>query len=182
MIYVFLADGFEEIEALTTVDLCRRANLELKTVSIGADQNVMGSHMIPVKADIMLSDVDWDATDITVLPGGKLGTDNLNACEELMGRVSERISAGKPVAAICAAPALLLGDRGLVKGKKACCYPGMEDHLEGADVTYDTVAMDGTVITSRGLGTSVDFALAIITLLKDAATADDIAKKVVYKR
>ncbi len=182
MTYVFLAEGFEEIEALTVVDLCRRAGLDVKTVSITADALVNGSHRIPVTADMVIDDVDWDAADMLVLPGGMPGTKNLAACDVLMRHVDERAASGRDIAAICAAPALLFGDRGLVNGKTATCYPGLEDHLKGANVTYDTIAVDGNVITSRGLGTAIDFALAIITRLTSAEKADEIAKSVVYKR
>lgn len=180
MVYIFLADGFEEIEALTVVDMLRRAGIEIKTASVKAETDVMGSHSIPVRADITLEDVEWDSADMLVFPGGMPGTRNLSECDELMKRLDERAAKNGDIAAICAAPALLFGDRGLLKGKKAICYPGMEDHLNGADVTYDTAVTDGNIITSRGLGTAIDFALAIITKLISGEKASEIAKSVVY--
>lgn len=182
MVYIFLAEGFEEIEALTVVDLGRRAGLDIRTVSITGAPEVMGSHAIPVGADLALKDVDWDKADMLVFPGGKLGTRNLSECDELMKRLDERAAKGGDIAAICAAPALIFGDRGLTQGRRAICYPGLEDHLKGADVTYDTVVTDGNMITSRGLGTSIDFALAIITRLISADKASEIAQSVVYGR
>ena len=180
MVYVFLAEGFEEIEALTVVDLGRRAGLDIRTVSVVSDRNVSGSHNIPVRADISIAEVDWNDAEMLVMPGGMPGTKNLAACDVLMQHVEARAKEGKRIAAICAAPALLFGDRGLTEGKTATCYPGMEDHLKGANVTYDTVAVDGNMITSRGLGTAIDFALAIITELISADKAAEIARSVVY--
>ena len=124
MVYVFLADGFEEIEALTPVDLLRRAGVEVKTVSIYPDRkNVTGARAIEVKADITIDGVDTGMADIIVLPGGMPGTVNLLECRELMDMVDEQNRQKKRIAAICAAPARILGSKGLLKGKKATCYP-----------------------------------------------------------
>ena len=181
MICLFLAEGFEEIEALTVVDLCRRAGLDITTVSITEETLVMGSHKIPVVADTVMSNVDWDSADVLVLPGGKLGTQNLASCDVLTSKLDAHVAAGKLACAICAAPALVLGERGLVDGKRACCYPGLENHLKGAEVTANNVTVDGNIVTSRGLGTSIDFALAIIEKLDSKEKADEIARSVVYK-
>ena len=181
MICLFLAEGFEEIEALTVVDLCRRAGLDITTVSITEETLVMGSHKIPVVADTVMSNVDWDSADVLVLPGGKLGTQNLASCDVLTSKLDAHVAAGKLACAICAAPALVLGARGLVDGKRACCYPGLENHLKGAEVTANNVTVDGNIVTSRGLGTSIDFALAIIEKLDSKEKADEIARSVVYK-
>ena len=182
MICLFLAEGFEEIEALTVVDLCRRAGLDIATVSISDDTLVMGSHKIPVVADTVLSKVDWDSAEVLVLPGGKLGTQNLASCDVLTSKLDAHVAAGKLACAICAAPALVFGERGLVDGKRACCYPGLENHLRGAEVTANNVTVDENIVTSRGLGTSIDFALAIIEKLDSKEKADEIARSVVYKR
>lgn len=181
MVYLFLAIGFEMIEALTPVDLLRRAGIEVRTVAIGEKQKVKSSHDVKVKADIMLSEVDWDAADALILPGGMPGTKNLAECKLLMDKVCEKAAEGKLVAAICAAPALTLGELGLLEGKKATCFPGMEEHLKGACHTLETVAVDGNIITSRGMGTAIDFGLAIIEKLESKALADEIGKKIVYK-
>lgn len=181
MVYVFLANGFEEIEALTPVDLLRRAEIEVKTVSITGELKVTGARGISVDADMLFEDVDWNEADAIVLPGGMPGTKNLAACDKLMCKVKECAEAGVVVSAICAAPALTLGANGLLVGKKATCYPGMEEHMKGAVAITEEVAVDGNIITSRGLGTAVAFSLAIIEKLSDKATADRIGNSVVYK-
>lgn len=184
MVYVFLANGFEEIEALTVVDLIRRAGIDLKTVSITNDKSVKGRSDITVMADITIDEVNWQSGKILVLPGGMPGTKNLGDTKVLMEHVDMivKTDSDKYVAAICAAPALLLGARGLLEGKNATCYPGMESHFINANALTDSVVVDGNIITSRGLGTAVDFSLAIIEKLLGKAKADEIAKSVVYKR
>ena len=177
---VFLADGFEEIEGLTVVDLCRRAGIDVTTVSITDKAEVVGSHNIALKTDTTIDAADFSNADMIVLPGGMPGTKHLEACDRLMSQVDAFITGGKKVAAICAAPTVL-GHRGHLKGKKACCYPGMEGELTGAEVSYDAVSVAGNIITSRGLGTAIPFALAIIEALTDKATADRISKSVVFK-
>ena len=181
MVYVFLADGVEEIEALTVVDMCRRAGLDLKTVAIGRDKSVTGRSDITVEADIKLKVVDWDSAEMLVLPGGMPGTKNLEECEELMTHVDEMSQNGRNIAAICAAPTIF-GHRGILDGRLACCYPGLEAQLSGAKVSAEPVCVDGNVITSRGMGTAIDFSLAIITKLISAEKADEVAKSVVYKK
>lgn len=180
MVYVFLAQGFEEIEALTVVDLGRRAGLDVQTVSITRDRTVTGARGIPVVTDTVLGKIDWDAADMLVLPGGMPGTKNLEACDELMTHVDKMSQNNRNVSAICAAPTIL-GHRGILNGRRACCYPGLEGQLSGASVCADTVSTDGNIITSRGLGTAIDFALAIITKLVSKEKADEIAKSVVYR-
>ncbi|MCR5595769.1 MAG: DJ-1/PfpI family protein [Lachnospiraceae bacterium] len=181
MVYIFLAEGFEEIEALTVVDLGRRAGLDIQTVSVKGDKEVKGARGIPVIADIKIGKVDWDNAQMLVLPGGMPGTKNLEACEELMTHVDEMSQNNRNIAAICAAPTIF-GHRGILEGKKACCYPGLEGQLAGATVCADKVCVDGNVITSRGMGTAIDFSLAIITKLISADKAAEIAKSVVYKQ
>ncbi len=181
MVYVFLADGVEEIEALTVVDMCRSAGLNLQTVAIGRDKSVTGRSDITVEADIKLKDVDWDSAEMLVLPGGMPGTKNLEECEELMTHVDEMSQNGRNIAAICAAPTIF-GHRGILDGRLACCYPGLEAQLSGAKVSAEPVCVDGNVITSRGMGTAIDFSLAIITKLISAEKADEVAKSVVYKK
>lgn len=178
-VFIFLADGHEEIEALTVVDLARRAGIDIVTVSIKSERMVTGSHKIPIMADVCFDEIDCSEADMLILPGGMPGTKNLEAYEPLMAQIDAFAAAGKNISAICAAPTVF-GHRGLLKGVKACCYPGMEGDLTGADVTFDTVAVDGNIITSRGMGCAIDFALAIIAKLIDSETADRIAKSVVY--
>ena len=182
MVYVFLADGFEMVEALTPVDLLRRAGIEVKTVSITDSLNVVSSHGVNITSDVLIADCDFDHADALVLPGGMPGTKNLAACGALMGQVCDFAGSGKLIAAICAAPALTFGEAGLLEGRTATCYPGMEEHLKGARHTTDEVAVDGNIITSRGMGTAIAFALAIIEKLAGKAKADEIGKAVVYKQ
>ena len=177
---VFFANGFEEIEALTVVDILRRANVDLDMVSITGEKKATGSHNITVEMDKLIEEVDFEQTDMIVLPGGMPGTVNLEACEPLMEQVDTFYEKGKYVAAICAAPSIL-GHRGILKGKSACCFPGWESHLEGADVKTDTVAVDGHVITSRAMGTAIPFALAIIEQLVSKEAALQMKENIVFQ-
>lgn len=177
---VFFANGYEEIEALTVVDLTRRAGIETWMVSITEERKVIGSHGIEVSMDKTLGEVEFNKVEMIVLPGGMPGTLNLEACEPLMEKVREFDTAGKYISAICAAPTVF-GHLGLLKGKKACCYPGMEDGLEGADVTYDSTAAADHILTSRGMGTAIDFGLQIIAKFQGKDAAEKMAKKIVYK-
>lgn len=176
---VFLAEGFEEIEALTVVDLLRRAKIGCGTVSIGSGRQVTGSHKITVTADLMFDEVDFDSLDMIILPGGKPGTEGLRGFKPLTDRIEEFNATGKCISAICAAPTIF-GQMGLLKGKKACCYPGLEDRLEGALVSEDEVSVDGHITTSRGMGTSIAFALAIIERFQGVQAADEMASRIVY--
>ncbi len=178
---IFLADGFEEIEALTVVDLLRRAGIDITTASIMGRKTVTGSHKIAVSADCLIDEVDFDKTDMIILPGGMPGTTNLGACKPLTDKIIEFDSKDKMICAICAAPTVL-GKLGLLKGKKACCYPGCEVDLTGADVQTTTVTKDGHFITSRGMGTAIDFGLAIIEHFQGAEAASSMADKIVYKK
>ncbi len=178
-ILIFMAEGFEEIEGLTVVDLCRRAGIDITMVSITDKAEVVGSHGIELKTDTVLDAADFASADMIVLPGGMPGTKNLEACEKLMTQVDDFVAKGKSVSAICAAPTIL-GHRGHLQGLKACCYPGLEGELKGADVSYDEVSVSGNIITSRGLGTAIPFALAIIEAMSDKSTADRIGQSVVY--
>lgn len=172
MIYVFLADGFEEIEALATVDILRRANIETKTVGVGT-KFPTGTHGIKVEADILVEDTVTDSLEGVVLPGGLPGAWNLKAS----GRVEELTrychNNGKLVSAICAAPSVL-GDWGLLSGKNAVCYPGFEERLVGAVVVDAPAVTDGLTVTGKGAGTAVEFALAIVAKLCSCDRAKEI--------
>ncbi|MCD8196066.1 MAG: DJ-1/PfpI family protein [Lachnospiraceae bacterium] len=178
-VYVFLADGLEEIEGLTVVDILRRAGAELRTVSITDKLLVNGSHQIPIMADVRLMDTDFSDAEALVLPGGMPGTLNLGKCERLTGLLVDFYKKGGLVAAICAAPSVL-GDLGILKGKKAACYPGFEGRLAGAEVVYDPVACDGNVITSRGMGTAIPFALALVSRLVSPEKSEEIRRGIIY--
>ena len=180
-IAIFFATGYEEIEALTVVDICRRLGLTIDMVSVTEESTVEGSHGIVVKMDKTFSQVDFDSYDMLVLPGGMPGTKNLEACQPLMEQIDAFYQAGKYIGAICAAPSIF-GHRGILKGRKACSYPAFESHLEGAQVTAGPVEVDGNVVTSRGMGTAIDFGLAIGKLFCGQEKADALAAGIVYNK
>lgn len=178
---IFFAKGYEEIEALTVVDVLRRAGIEISMISACDEDQVTGSHGITVQMDQKLSQVDFEALDILVLPGGMPGTTNLEACEKLMEQLDVFYKEGKLVAAICAAPSIF-GHRGYLKGRKATSYPGFESHLEGALVTGGSAEADGNVITGRGMGCAIDFSLKILEILKGKEAAEKMAFSIEYDR
>ena len=171
MIYLFFATGTEEIEALATVDIIRRAGLPLTIVSINDDYEVIGAHGISVVADALLKETDFSDADLLVLPGGLPGATNFDSCPELCTTVVMHAEEGKPVAAICAAP-LVLGHLGLLEGRRATCYPGFEGELSGATCTGALVEVDGQFITGKGPAAAFEFAYTIVELLQDKETAD----------
>lgn len=177
---IFLADGFEEIEGLTVVDLCRRAGLDITMVSIGESAVVKGSHGIQVTADKLLPELDFNSLDMLILPGGKAGTANLEQCGPLLKQLNAFYQAGKYVAAICAAPSIL-AHLGILKGRRACCYPSFEAHLQDAELVREPAAVSDNVITGRGMGCSIPFGLAIIAACRGQEKADEIAKQIVYR-
>lgn len=176
---VFTADGFEEIEGLTVVDLLRRAGTEVLMVSVGEGLTVRGSHDIELKADVLFEEAEYGDADILVLPGGMPGTLNLRNHEKLCALLKEFAAKDKKIAAICAAP-MILGELGILKGKRATCYPGFEEKLFGAEVCTERVVRDGNLTTSRGLGTAISFALELISQLYGEEKAEEIKKSVIY--
>ncbi len=179
-VFVFLANGFEEIEAVATIDVLRRGGLKVTTVSITDERVVAGAHDIPVTADDIFTNIDYSNGSLLVLPGGMPGAGNLNAHGGLKNLLSMYFESGKKIAAICAAP-LVLGGLGILKGKKATCYPGYESHLLGAEITGNPVEKDGTVITGKGPGFAVDFALALVAELQGRAKADEVSTGMLLK-
>lgn len=180
MIYCFLADGFEEIEALGTVDILRRAGLEVVTVSVTGNKTVMGAHNIPVVADKMADEVRGNVFDNisgAIYPGGMPGAETLSSGEcTLPNEVAEFCAQNNIIiGAICAAP-LVLGRLGLLEGKEATCYPGFEDELKGGKISGRRVAVDGKFVTGRGPGCTVDFALELVKAYKGDELANDIRK------
>ncbi|MBQ9827698.1 MAG: DJ-1/PfpI family protein [Lachnospiraceae bacterium] len=173
--YVFLAEGFEEVEALTCVDILRRAGVNAVTVSVSGDNEVTGSHRIPVVADCMFADITDDA-DLLVLPGGMPGATNLRAHEGLCELLLKQEAEGRIVSAICASPAIVLGPLGLLKDREATCYPGMEGTLFCRETVKDkNVVVCNNVVTSRGPATAMDFALALTEALCGKEVKDKIA-------
>ena len=177
---IFMANGCEEIEGLTVVDIARRAGIEIDTISITGADEVTSSHKVTFKTDTTKEEADFSQYDGIVLPGGMPGTTNLGADETVNKVIKEFAAQGKLVAAICAAPSVL-GQAGLLEGKKATCFPGFEDKLTGAEFTEDKVAVAGNIITSRGMGTTIPFALEIVKYLIDEETADTVAGKIMWK-
>lgn len=177
---IFMADGCEEIEGLTVVDLVRRAGIEIEMISVSGEKSVTGSHKITFQTDIDKADADYTSYDGIVLPGGMPGTTHLMEDETVTRVIREFAQDGKLVAAICAAPSVL-GNAGLLEGKTATCYPGVEGKLTGADFVTDPVAKDGNIITSRGLGTAIDFAAEIVAYLKDQEAAKSLKESIVYR-
>lgn len=163
-VYLFLADGFETVEALAPVDVMRRAGIEVVTVSIMGRREVVSAQDVPVVADRMYCDVCFDDADALVLPGGGVGTDNLSAHEPLRALLADAHAKGTLVAAICAAP-MVFGRIGILDGRKATCYPGCEGELFGACYTAAQVEQDGNIITGCGPGVSFDFGFAIVERL-----------------
>ena len=179
MIYLFLATGAEEIEALATVDILRRAGLSVEIVSITNNRMVTGAHGIRVEADSLLKDVEFFDAEMLILPGGMPGATNLAACDDLIERIRDHVYLGRPVAAICAAP-LVLGRMGLLEGKRATCYPGFEGELKGATCTGALVEQDGLFITGKGPAAAFEFGYTIVERLKDKATADALREGMLY--
>lgn len=179
MIYVFLADGFEEVEALTPVDMMRRAGLKVVTVGVGR-QIIRGSHGIFVTTDIDDKDLVLnDSIDMIFLPGGMPGTLNLEKSDYVQKSIDYCVNNDKYIAAICAAPSIL-GHRGLLNGKNAVCYPGFEDELKGASVLKDAVCIDEKIITSRGAGTAMKLSFEIVKLLVSEEKANELKASIIY--
>lgn len=178
MILLFLAEGFEEIEAIGTVDVIRRAGIDIKTVGIGG-REIKGSHGINVTADYDINSLPNKPIDGTILPGGMPGTLNLEKNEKVKELVTYTYNKGLLTAAICAAPSIL-GHMGFLEGKKATCYPGFEKDLYGAEVTGEPVVVNGNVITGNGPGSAIEFGGEIVSFLLGKEKADEILEGMQY--
>ena len=178
MIYMFLANGFEEVEALCPLDLLRRAGCEVTTVGVGGDM-IVGSHKIAVQADIPDTMFRDARPEMIILPGGMPGTRHLDASRTVDVALRAAASSGAYIAAICAAP-MVLGKRGYLEGKRAICFPGFEDYLTGATLPTDgaRVVTDGKVITAAGMGVALEFGLSLVRALKGDAVAEDLRRAV----
>lgn len=177
---MMVADGYEEVEMLTVVDLLRRAGMTCDIISVTGKKELTSSHKVTVIADLMYEEADFGSYDALAIPGGMPGTINLGAHAGVCEQLKKACAEGKLIAAICAAPTVF-GKLGLLNGKRAICYPGMEDQLTGADVTYEPAVRDGNIITSRGMGTAIDFGLAILTYFEGEEAAAALAEKIVYE-
>ena len=176
MIAILLADGFEEIEALTPLDVLRRVGLDVKAVAIDS-KIAVGAHKIPVICDICANELDPSSVDMLILPGGMPGTLNLDSSDFTDKLISAVLNNGGRIAAICAAP-MLLGKRGLLKGKQATCYPGLEDRLTGAEICNLPVITDGNITTAKGMGAALDFSLELVRLILGEKKAEEISAAV----
>lgn len=172
---IFMADGCEEIEGLTVVDIARRAGIEIDMISVSGRDEVKGSHNIVFRTDVAADVADYSGYDGIVLPGGMPGTVSLGESETVNRVIREFARAGKLVAAICAAPGVL-GQAGLLEGKRATCHPGFEEKLSGAECCEDPVVVDGSFITSRGMGTAVLFGLEIVRYFLNDAAVEKVRK------
>lgn len=179
-VYAFAADGMEEVECLAVCDVLMRAGVDVKLVSIMERQEIKGTHGFRILADCLFGEITDDA-DVLFLPGGLPGADYLRDHAGLTEMIKAHAAAGKRLAAICAAPAVL-GDLGLVKGLKATCFPGFEGRMEGAECTGAAVVTDGLISTARGMGCSIDLGLELVRLLVDETTADELRKKIQYEK
>ena len=174
---VFIADGTEEVECLTTVDILRRANIETQLVSITESKTTVSSHNVTVIADYTFEDASYDDSDMLFIPGGMPGTTHMSEHEGLAKLIGDFVSQGKRVAAVCAGPSVI-GRLGLLKGKKATCFPGWEDKLIDATCTGEGVVTDGIFTTGRGLGFSIDLALELVRILEGEELAEDIKGRI----
>ena len=176
----FLAEGFEETEAIAPIDMLRRAGVSVTTAAIGETAEVRGSHDIFIRADRLFEELDYEGFDLFILPGGGKGTENLEASEKLKKVLLEADSKGKYLAAICAAPRVL-GKLSLLKGQRAICYPGNEKYLTGAEIASgERAVISGRFITSRGMGTAVDFGAALIEVLEGKEKAQDVLNAIQF--
>lgn len=177
MIYFFLASGFEEIEALCPIDILRRAGINVTTVGIGAKE-ITGAHGITTVADMTDAEFCDDSPELIFLPGGMPGTLNLRASDTVKRAVLNAYNNGAYIAAICAAP-MILGEMGLLRGRRATCYPGFEDKLIGASVSSEKVVADGKILTAKGMGAALDFGLLIVETLISKQKADELRHSVI---
>ena len=178
MVYVILADGFEEIEAIEPVDIMRRSGLDVKTVSIMNGKTVKGAHGINVEADIMMSEVDVDSLELLMLPGG-MGHQLLDASNEVHALINHAVVHGAYIAAICAAPSIL-GKKQLLMGRRATCYPGFEQYCYGAEMTGEKCMRDGNIITGRGPGAAAEFGFMLAELLAGKHVSDELKEVMQY--
>ncbi len=173
MVYLFLANGFEEIEALCPLDLLRRAGVEVTTVGVGGAESVMGAHGICVQADIPDTLYRDSKPEMIILPGGMPGAKNLDESRVVDTALRAADASGAYLAAICAAP-MVLGHRGYLKNKNAICFPGFEDQLEGSTISDSRVVRDGNIITAAGMGVALEFGLELVAALKGKEIAEQL--------
>ena len=178
-IYQFMAEGFEDVEALAPVDILRRGGQEIVMVSITGSEYVTSAHGVTLKTDALFDDVDLADADLLMLPGGLPGSTNLNAHEGLREALVKHYESGKLIAAICAAP-MVFGSLGLLEGKRATCYPGCESTMTGAEYTKQLVTIDGNIITGEGPAAAFPYAYAILEIFAGKAVADQLREGMMF--
>jgi DJ-1 family protein len=178
--FIFLANGFEETEAIATIDVLRRGSVAVSIVSITGEVIVTGSHGINIVADALFEDVSFDSNELLILPGGMPGTQNLQNHEELGKLLKKQFSNNQYIAAICAAPKIL-GHLNLLSEKEVSCYPGYEDELTGATLSKLNVVRDGNIVTAKGAAFAIDFGLKLLELLKGIEVANKVAQAMLVK-
>lgn len=179
MVYVFLADGFEEAEAIVPVDLLRRSGVDVKTVGISGDKNVMSSHKVCVTADILPEEMDLSGMEMIFLPGGMPGTENLKYSETVNKAIDYCVFHDLYIAAICAAPSVLYG-KGLLNGKKVSCHTSVEQKMPEALISYDPFSLVGKILTGRGMGAAIPFGLEMCRILKGKEKAEEVKRAICY--
>jgi len=180
-VYAMIADGTEEVECLTVVDILRRSGAEVVLVSISGSKNIVSSHNVKIEADAVIEETDFADGDAVFLPGGMPGSEHLSACEPLIAALHQVNDTGKRIAAICAAPAVVLGRHGFLEGKTATCFPGLEHELTGARHTSQGVVTDGNITTARGLGFAIDLGLELAKLLVSEEVSETVKSKIQYR-
>ena len=178
-IYQFMAEGFEDVEELAPVDILRRGGQEIVMVSITGSELVTSAHGVTIKVDALFEDVDLGDADLLMLPGGMPGSTNLNAHEGLRKAIVRHYEAGRRIAAICAAP-MVFGSLGLLKGKRATCYPGCEETMIGADYTKELVTIDGNIITGEGPAAAFPYGYALLEIFGGKAIADQLREGMMF--
>ena len=179
-VYAMIADGSEEVECLAVVDVLRRSGVETVLVSAGKTKEIVSSHQIPIQADATAAETDFSDGDVIFLPGGMPGSENLSACEPLIAALRQADADGRRIAAICAAPGVVLGRHGFLKGRTATCFPGFEKEFKEASYTMQGVVTDGNITTARGLGFAIDLGLELVKMLVGESAAEDTKKKIQY--
>lgn len=179
-VYAMIADGTEEVECLAVVDILKRSGVEVVLVSASNSREIVSSHNITIVADTVAEKVDFSDGDGIFLPGGMPGAENLSACAPLIEALRQAADSGRRIAAICAAPAVVLGRHGFLKGRTATCFPGFESELKGAVHTSQGVITDGNITTARGLGFAIDLGLELAGLLAGREVSDTVKSKIQY--
>lgn len=180
-VYAMIADGTEEVECLAVVDILRRSGVEVVLVSVGRTKEIVSSHSIRIQADAVAAETDFSDGDVIFLPGGLPGSENLSSCKELLDALTKAEEDGRRIAAICAAPGVVLGRHGFLKGRTATCFPGFEKEFQGGEYTSQGVITDGNITTARGLGLAIDLGIELVRLLKGDEAAEDVKGKIQYR-